>query len=54
LRGGNSVYKDKATWYLALSYLKQDKKAACKSTLKEIPVDAEDYDKAQKLLNNLE
>lgn len=54
LRGGNSVYKDKATWYLALSYLKQDKKAECKSTLKEIPVDAEDYQKAQKLLNNLE
>lgn len=54
LRGGNSVYKDKATWYLALSYLKQEKKAACKSTLKEIPVDAEDFDKAQQLLKELD
>lgn len=53
LRGGNSVYKDKATWYLALSYLKQDKKAACKSILQQIASDAEDFDKAQKLLNDL-
>ena len=54
LRGGNSVYKDKATWYLALSYLKQDKKEECKSILKKVPADAEDYDKAQELLNDLE
>jgi hypothetical protein len=54
LREGNSVYKHKATWYLALSYLKQDKKEECASTLKEIPSDAEDFDKAQKLLNELE
>jgi hypothetical protein len=54
LRNGNSVYKHKATWYLALSYLKQDKKEACKSTLKEIPADAEDFEKAQELLNDLE
>lgn len=54
LRGGNSVYKDKATWYLALSYLKQDKKGDCKAMLQQIPADAEDYQKAQKLLNNLE
>jgi len=54
LREGNSVYKHKATWYLALSYLKQDQKEECKSTLKEIPADAEDFDKAQELLNDLE
>ncbi len=54
LRGGNSVYKDKATWYLALSYLKQDKKVVCKSTLKEIPADAEDYGRAQQLLEELD
>lgn len=54
LREGNSVYKHKATWYLALSYLKQDKKEECKTTLKEIPSDAEDFVKAQQLLNDLE
>jgi hypothetical protein len=54
LREGNSVYKHKATWYLALSYLKQDKNDECKATLKEIPSDAEDFDKAQELLNDLE
>jgi len=53
LRQGNSVYKHKATWYLALSYLKQDKKEECKSTLKEIPTDAEDFEKAKELLNKL-
>jgi tetratricopeptide (TPR) repeat protein len=54
LRKGNSVYKEKATWYLALSYLKQEKLLDCKSTLKEIPVDAEDYDKGQELLKKLD
>lgn len=54
LREGNSVYKHKATWYLALSYLKQDKIEDCKFTLEQIPSDAEDYEKAQKLLNDLE
>ena len=54
LRGGNSVYKDKATWYLALSYLKQDKKAECKSILQQIASDAEDFDKAQQLLKELD
>lgn len=54
LREGNSVYQHKAAWYLALSYLKQDKKEECKATLKEIPSDAEDFDKAQELLNDLE
>ncbi len=32
----------------------QDKKEECKSTLKEIPSDAEDFDKAQELLSDLE
>lgn len=54
LRSGNSVYKDRATWYLALSYLKQDKREDCKLMLNEIPSGAEDYDKAQELLNDLE
>ncbi len=54
LRNGTSVYKDNATWYLALSNFKQKKLDACKTVLKQIPADAEDYDKAQQLLNDLE
>jgi hypothetical protein len=53
LRKGNSVYKEKATWYLALSNLKQEKLAECKAILQQISPDAEDYDKAQELLNDL-
>src|SRR6478672_679498 len=49
LKNGTSVYKDKATWYLALSSLKQNKLENCKALLQQIPADAEDYDKAQKL-----
>ncbi|TYB78463.1 tetratricopeptide repeat protein [Bizionia myxarmorum] len=49
-----SVYKNKATWYLALSKLKQKDEAACVDILKTIPEDAEDYPKSQKLLNKLD
>ena len=51
---GNSIYKNKATWYLALSKLKQNNLESCKSILKSIPDDAEDYKQAQKLLNKLD
>lgn len=54
IKGGNSIYKDKATWNLALSKLKQKKYEDCKKFLKEIPADAEDYSKAQELLKKLE
>ncbi len=54
LRNGTSVYKDKATWYLALSNLKQKKLDDCKTLLKQIPVDAEEYNNAQQLLKDLE
>jgi tetratricopeptide (TPR) repeat protein len=54
IRTGVSVYKDKATWYLALSNLKQKKLEECKTILKQIPVDAEDYDKAQQLVKDLD
>jgi predicted Zn-dependent protease len=53
IRSGTSVYKDKATWYLALSNLKQKKFDECKTYLNQIPADAEDYEKAQKLLKDL-
>lgn len=54
IRQGNSIYKDKATWYLALSELKQHKTQECQSLLKQIPPDAEDFDKAQELLKDLD
>lgn len=54
LSKGNSAYKNKATWYLALSKLKQKENEACIGILKTIPEDAEDYKQAQKLLRKLE
>lgn len=54
LSKGNSIYKNKAKWYLALSKLKQDNFEACKNELKNISEDAEDYEQAQKLLNKLD
>lgn len=54
IQEGTSVYKDKAVWYLALSNLKQNKIAECKLLLKQIPQDAEDFDKAQQLLEDLD
>ncbi|UAB74146.1 M48 family metallopeptidase [Mesoflavibacter sp. SCSIO 43206] len=54
LSEGNSIYKNKAMWYLALSKLKQDNLEACKNVLKNISEDAEDYNQAQKLLNKLD
>jgi predicted Zn-dependent protease len=54
IKSGTSVYKEKATWYLALSSLKQKKFDDCKTYLNQIPADAEDYAKAQKLLKDLD
>jgi predicted Zn-dependent protease len=54
IKSGTSVYKDKAIWYLALSNLKQNKLNQCKAYLNQIPADAEDYAKAQKLLKDLD
>jgi predicted Zn-dependent protease len=54
IKSGTSVYKDKATWYLALSNLKQKKLQDCKTYLKQLPADSEDYDKAQELLKKLD
>lgn len=54
IRNSESVFQDKATWYLALNYLKQTKTEACKSVLKEIPESAEEYDKARRLLEELQ
>jgi hypothetical protein len=54
LKAGNSVYKEKAVWYLALSKLKQKDYEACKKILETISEDYEDYDQVQELLNQLD
>jgi hypothetical protein len=54
LKSGTSLYASKAIWYLALSNLKQQKLDVCKMYLKQISEDTEDFDKAQKLLEELE
>lgn len=54
LKAGNSAYKDKATWYLALSKLKQRDYKSCKEILQTISEDYEDYDEVQLLLDDLE
>jgi len=54
LQSGTSVYKNKATWYLALSKLKQKEYDSCKAILQTIPDDYEDYDQVQELLNELD
>ena len=53
IKNGNSVYKNKAIWYLALSKLKQKDYKSCKTYLISIPKDAENYNNAQKLLKKL-
>lgn len=54
LKNGNSVYKEEAIWYLALSSLKQKKLEDCKKYLQQITKDAEKYSVAQKLLQDLD
>jgi TolA-binding protein len=54
LSTGKTVYKNTATWYLALSKLKQQKPEECKKILKTIPTDYEDYDQVLKLLKEVE
>ena len=49
----NTVYKNTATWYLALSKLKQGKPENCRDVLLTIPKDYEDYDRVLELLNQI-
>lgn len=53
VRNSDSVYKDKATWYLALSALKQKDYTKCKTLLEQLPEDSEDYARAKELLKKL-
>lgn len=49
LKKENNVYQQKATWYLALIYIKQDNKKAAVNLLKKI----EDMPAARELLNRM-
>jgi hypothetical protein len=53
LFNGNSLFKYDAAFYMALSYLKEKDKKACKGWLNKIPADAGPYSKAQELLKKL-
>ncbi len=53
LYNGASLFKYDAAFYMALSYLKEKDKAACKEWLNKIPADAGPYSKAQELLKKL-
>ena len=51
---GASVFKNKATWYKALTYLKQDKREECYKILAMLPVDADNFKEAKELMNKIE
>lgn len=50
---GQSVFKNKAIWYQALSKLKQKEYEECLEILRTLPQEAEDYEAAQKLIQDL-
>lgn len=54
IKSGNSIYKNKAIWSLALAKLKQKDYKGCKEILLTIPSDYENYDKVQELLDKLD
>jgi predicted Zn-dependent protease len=53
LHSGESAFKYEATFYIALSYLKEENKAACREWLQKIPADAAKHAKAKELLRKL-
>lgn len=53
LHRGQSVFKHDATFYMALSYLKEDDPNNCLLWLLSIPADAGNYEKAQELSKKL-
>lgn len=53
ISNGSSAFKNTATWYKALSMLKQEQFEACKYVLQSIPESAEEYKQAKKLLRKL-
>ncbi|WP_026712506.1 tetratricopeptide repeat protein [Flavobacterium daejeonense] len=54
IKSGNSVYKNKAIYALALAKLKQKDYQSCKEILLTIPLDYENYNQVQELLDKLD
>lgn len=53
IQNSNSIYREKAIWYMALSALKQEQYDKCKLILRRVPEGAEEFPKAQRLSNRL-
>lgn len=53
IRSSDTAYKHKATWYLALSALKQKDYDRCRALLGQIPEESEDYASAREILDRL-
>ncbi|MBK8609319.1 MAG: hypothetical protein IPL84_05065 [Chitinophagaceae bacterium] len=53
LSTGSSIFRNEALFYMALSYLKEKNRTACKDWLKKIPLDDAAWVKAQGLLKKL-
>ena len=53
LYDGESIFKNDAAFYIALSYLKEKNKTVCKDWLNKIPADNAAWLKAQELLKKL-
>jgi tetratricopeptide (TPR) repeat protein len=53
LRATPAAYADESTWYLALTFLKEKKRAECVEVLLQISKDSQYYGRAQKLLGEL-
>jgi tetratricopeptide (TPR) repeat protein len=54
IKNSDTVYRDKATWYLALTALKQKDYDRCKALLEQIPAGSEDHDRAREILKGLD
>lgn len=50
---GKSIFRSTASWYLALSYLKQGDRKASEKQLLKIPEDSPYFEKARKLLGEM-
>jgi tetratricopeptide (TPR) repeat protein len=53
IKESNTVYRDRAIWYLALSALKQKDYDKCKAFLDQLSPDSEDHGKAEEILKRL-
>jgi thioredoxin-like negative regulator of GroEL len=53
LYNGQSVFRYDAAFYMALSYLKEKNKPACREWLQKIPPDANNYARTNELMQKL-